>query len=176
MWVAFQITLPIGCTTPWCNPVQILGGLKAFQVVDFALIAVMLAVMLGVAGFIAEGLVKNVRSVRLPCPDESVKKPHRASPIDICVKHRFLCANAVHRLRSPVKDAICECLHSTLVENVRHAIKWSGEDLSTVTVEVSLGNSKKPENLNAIALGLSECLARIDAKDQEAERAQADLV
>ena len=91
-------------------------------------------------------------------------------PVDFSIKHKFPCANAVHRLKDQVKNSVQEYLSATFAGPVRHTIKWNGEDLSTVTVGVSFGDSKKPDDPNVIAFGLADCLARIDARDRDAER------
>ena len=173
MWVAFQITLPIGCKTPWSNSVQMLGGLKIFQILYFAMIAFALPAMVWATGFMVEGVlvvIRKIRNARMPRSDASGEKPFAAAPIDISIKHRYPCANAVHRLRVAVKEAVHECLQP--FGDVNHTIKWSGADLSTVHVDVSLGDPKT--DINLVAYAISERLAYIDAKDVEAVRAQAN--
>lgn len=178
-WLSARILLPFENILPLSGPIRLFGGLKLFVVLYMVVLTISIPAL-----FYATALVLNTlwvfdKKQRNKVSSQKHSKCNAHSipcAVDISIKHKFPCANAAHRLKVEVRDSIQNYLRATFGDTVRHAIKWSGEDLSTVTIEVSFGDSKKPDDPNAIVLGLTECLAQIDAKDQEAERAQADLV
>ena len=159
--ITMQVSLALAFISPWNVPLTILGGVKPFQLVDFACVALFIPSMLWALGFMMECALSYLRRI------SKRKKNCNAIDIDrhmivVCgIRHRFSQAGAAYRVKDQVKAAMRDFVMAALGESAYVTERWHDSD-DTVDVEVSAPSQCIGKASSEIAFGLAKELARID--------------
>lgn len=161
-----RASLPLSHTSLWNTPLTALGGVKPFQLVDLAGVAVLIPSMLWVMGSLMERALSCLMRISNRRRECNAADDDRHM-IGVCgIKHRFSQAGAAYRVKDRIKTAMRDVVRAMLGESACVIVRWHDAD-DTVEVEVSTPAkvSENAEGNERLALGLAEELARIDGED-----------
>ena len=168
--IAMQASLSIAFTSPWNTPLQFLGGIKPFQVVDIGCVFAVIPSMILLMGLIVEWLAASGKRFLDRRRVQARYDTTDASSQDtvVCgVKHCFSVVGAAGYLKAQVKAAVSNRVCASCGDSVRCNINWHDSD-NTVEVEVLASRKDSGDDVSErnerLALDLADLLSRIDAE------------
>ena len=168
--IAMQTSMAIAFISQWNTPVEFLGGIKPFQVVDFMCMFVLIPAAVFLMGFsiewFASSMKRFLRQRRIhACCDAADTSSHET--VVVRFKHRFSVAGAARHLKAQVKAAVSNRVCASCGDSVRCNINWHDSD-DTVEVEVLASRNDSGDDASErnerLALDLADLLSRIDAE------------